>query len=231
MAECARGFSSNQYTYPPPERCASCMVSVPRWPCSKATRANNAALVAAGASAIWMLMPLLASSSLLIVQRMTTLSALLMLLGMVGYMCARRAIGRRPLLALAGMTLALGAGASLGALAKENGILIFAFILATELVLLDRPLNVSRSAWRAWFGLVLVGPLVLLSLYLMSCCPIPRKSSCGAASVDSNASLRKLRSCGNTFISHFFRTSQAWAHFMMTIRSSEVSSCYDPYSL
>ena len=139
-------------------------------------REQHAAVVAAGASVIWMLMPLLASSSLLIVQRMTTLSALLMLLGMVGYMCARRAIGRRPLLALAGMTLALGSGALLGALAKENGILIFVFILATELALLDRPLNISRSAWRAWFGLVLVAPLVLLSLYLMSLLPYSQET-------------------------------------------------------
>ena len=132
---------------------------------------REAAIVAAGAAAIWMLMPLLASSSLLIVQRMTTLSASFMLLGAVGYLYARRAVDRRPFLALCGMTLAVGLGAALGALAKENGALLFLFILAIEATLLDRPSSVSRPMWRAWFIVVLIMPLAALLVFLASVVP------------------------------------------------------------
>jgi protein O-mannosyl-transferase len=134
---------------------------------------RQAALIGVGAGAIWMLMPLLASSSLFIVQRMTTLSALFMLLGAVGYLYARNVIDRRPIAALCGMTLALGAGATLGVLAKENGALLFLLVLAAEYTLLDPPSNVSRRLWRTWFSVVLVAPLVVLLVYLASALPYP----------------------------------------------------------
>jgi protein O-mannosyl-transferase len=132
---------------------------------------QEAALVAAGAAAIWMLLPLLASSSLLVVQRMTTLSATFVLLGGIAYLYARRGVERRPVASLWCMTLAISIGTLLGVLAKENGILLFAFLLAAEATLLDRPLNVSRILWRGWFSLVLVAPLVLLVIYLGSILP------------------------------------------------------------
>ena len=132
---------------------------------------RQAALVAAAAGTIWMLMPLLASSSLFIVQRMTTLSALFMLVGAVGYMYAREASDRRPVAALFGMTLALGIGAALSMLTKENGALLFLFILAVEFALLRRPSAISSALWKTWFGLVLVAPLIALSFYLISIVP------------------------------------------------------------
>lgn len=129
---------------------------------------RTSALVATVAGGIWMLMPLLASSSLFIVQRMTTLAAVFSLLGAVGYLYARRQIQEHPFAALCGMSLMLGAGATLGILAKESAALIFLFILSVESVLLDRPNNVPRAVWRTWFGIVLVTPLVLLAWYLVS---------------------------------------------------------------
>jgi protein O-mannosyl-transferase len=133
----------------------------------------RAALVAAGAGAIWMLLPLLASSSLLIVQRMTTLSATFVMLGGIAYLYARRGLDRRPLAALFGMTFAIGAGAVLGALTKENGILLFLFILAVEATLLERPAQIPRPMWRGWFALVLVLPLTVLLYYLVSILSYP----------------------------------------------------------
>ena len=132
---------------------------------------QQSALIATGAGGLWMLMPLLASSSLFIVQRMTTLSAVFVLLGAVAYMYARQATGRRPVLALCCMTIALGAGGILGALTKENGALLFLFILATEAVLLNRPTSISRTLWRSWYFAVLVVPLALLSVVLVSALP------------------------------------------------------------
>jgi protein O-mannosyl-transferase len=132
-----------------------------------------ASLVAVSSAAIWMLMPLLASSTLFIVQRMTTLSAAFTLLGLVGYLYSRQTTSGRPTLALLGMTLALVIGAALGALAKENAALIFLFALAVELTLLDRPASISAKLWRIWFSLVLIAPLVTLVTYLISALPYP----------------------------------------------------------
>ena len=68
---------------------------------------KDALILAVSTTAVWLLMPLLASSSLLIVQRMTTLSATFVLCGLAGYMAARRHVAEQPRVALAGMTLAL----------------------------------------------------------------------------------------------------------------------------
>jgi protein O-mannosyl-transferase len=134
---------------------------------------EKASLIAVSAGAIWMLMPLLASSSLMIVQRMTTLSALFALAGAVGYLYARQGIARRPISALVLMTLALGAGASVGILAKESAALIFLLMLAVESVLLGRPDNVPRTVWRAWFSLIFLVPLGVLLFFLASAVPYP----------------------------------------------------------
>ncbi|NHA16047.1 hypothetical protein [Thioalkalivibrio sp. XN279] len=125
-----------------------------------------ASLAASGAGVIWLLLPLLASSSLFIVQRMTTLASMFMLAGGIGYFYARRNLEHAPYLALAGMTLALGIGMALGMLSKEIGALLVLYVLATEATLLSRPSNVPRGIWRSWFALVLVAPLILLLGYL-----------------------------------------------------------------
>ena len=132
---------------------------------------KQSAVIAAGSASIWMLMPILASSSLFIVQRMTTLSAAFVLLGAIGYLYARRGVERRPLLALAGMTLALGSGAMLAMLSKENGALLVIFVLAAEATLLRRPAGIAPGTWRIWFGVVLVLPGIILIGYLATRLP------------------------------------------------------------
>ena len=67
----------------------------------RAVARYEAALVATAAASLWVLMPLLVTASLLIVQRMTTLSAMFMLLGLNGYLYSRARIGIRPKQALA----------------------------------------------------------------------------------------------------------------------------------
>ena len=134
--------------------------------CARKQPARSASLTAVGAGAIWMLLPLLASSSLFIVQRMTTLSALFALAGAVGYMYARLRIDQSPRASLFGMTLALGVGVILGALTKENGALLLLFILAVEVTLLTPPSTLGKHIWRTWFSIILVVPFIGLILYL-----------------------------------------------------------------
>jgi protein O-mannosyl-transferase len=134
---------------------------------------QEAALIGAVAGALWMLMPILASSTLMIVQRMTTLSASFVLLGLIAYLHARKHASQRPSTALVCMTLALVAGAILGAFTKENGALIFLYVLALEWALLVRPAAMPILLWRGWFAVVLLGPLVVLTWHLINYVPYP----------------------------------------------------------
>jgi hypothetical protein len=111
-------------------------------------------------------MPLLATASLLVVQRMTTLSALFMLLGLNGYLCARAKVSIRPKQALAGMSASLVAGTVLATLCKESGALLPVLVLVLEATVLERPNSVKVRDWRIWQIIFLVSPLALLLIYL-----------------------------------------------------------------
>ena len=134
----------------------------------RAVARNEAALVAVVAAALWVLMPLLATASLLVVQRMTTLSAMFMLLGLTGYLLARANVHKRPNPALAGMSASLIAGTVLAALCKESGLLLPVFVLVLEATVLEWPGDVKDRNWRIWQLVFLVSPLALLLVYLAS---------------------------------------------------------------
>lgn len=134
---------------------------------------GRAAVTGAVSGAIWLLLPILASSSLFIVQRMTTLAAVFALAGAIGYLYARRSIDSRPYVALAGMTAALALGTAFGMLAKENGALLLIYVLVLEFTLLPRPAIHGTFRWRSWYAVVLLVPLVVLVAYLATRLPYP----------------------------------------------------------
>lgn len=134
-------------------------------------RLDQVFFVTIAASAIWLFMPLLASSSLMIIQRMTTLSALFMLLGLAGYLQARRKIDLHPTLALIGMTGSLIAGTGLAGLSKESGALLPIFVLVLELTVLTRPTGLGPLRWHAWKATFLLLPAAILLAYLASRVP------------------------------------------------------------
>lgn len=123
------------------------------------------AIVAAG---LWVLMPLLATASLVVVQRMTTLSATFMFLGLNGYLVARDQLNRRPKRALAAMGVSLVSGSVLAAMCKESGLLLPVLVLVLEATVLSAPGGIEHRHWRAWKYVFLVSPLVLLLIYLAS---------------------------------------------------------------
>ena len=108
---------------------------------TRAIERQRALAIATIAASFWVLLPLLATASLLVVQRMATLSATLVLLGLGGYLLARRRLDTAPVPALAGMTASLAAGALLAALAKESGLLLPVFVLVIEITLLQAPVS------------------------------------------------------------------------------------------
>lgn len=125
------------------------------------------ALVAAlAAAALWAFLPVLASSTLLIVQRMATLAALFCLAGLVAYLYFRRRIDTHPRGALVGMTASLYVATGLAVLSKENGVLLPTLALVLECTLLSAPRSLSATRWRYWKGLVLGVPTLLVGALL-----------------------------------------------------------------
>ena len=122
-------------------------------------------LVVIAAAAIWLLMPLLASASLMIVQRMTTLSATFVLLGLGGYLHARGAIERAPRKSLMLMSVCLVIPTALAVLTKESGALLPVYALVLEATVLPRPLAAHRS-WKIWKYIFLVAPTVAIACYI-----------------------------------------------------------------
>ena len=129
---------------------------------------HQAAIIAAIAASFWVLLPLLATASMLVAQRMTTLSAMFVLLGLAGYLHARTRIDITPKRALAGMTGSLVAGTVFAALCKESGLLLPVFVVVIESTLLERPANVAARLWRTWQIVMLFAPLTLLLVFLAS---------------------------------------------------------------
>jgi len=118
---------------------------------------RRAEWIALGAAALWLVMPLLASTSLLIIQRMASLSATFVLAGLLTYVMglsrevAGQVTGGRILQATG-----IGLGTLLAVFTKENGILLPLYALILEVTVLT---GVSGlSAWRRWRLLLLALP-------------------------------------------------------------------------
>lgn len=122
-------------------------------------------------AALWTVMPILASASLMIVQRMTTLSAAFVLLGLIAYLGSRRWLDTRPRIALAGMSTGLVVFTLLAVLTKENGALLPVFALVLEGTVLPRPTAVGNRAWRTWQGFFLWVPLAAILAFLATMVP------------------------------------------------------------
>ena len=127
---------------------------------------SRATTIAVMSASIWVLMPLLATSSMLVVQRMTTLSAAFVLLGLAGYLVARKNIDHSPRRALVGMSSSLVGGTILAMFCKESGLLLPVFVLVVESTVLDRPNSIEVRQWRLWKSVFLGIPLLLIVAYL-----------------------------------------------------------------
>ena len=123
------------------------------------THAGRLALLAAG---MFLLHPLQLTSVLYVVQRMTSLSATFVLLGLWWYvrLRSRWQLHHGKGVALQAMAV-LGLSATLAALTKENGVLIIPFALVLDMTLLQ-----DRADRRLW---LVYGPLLVLpGLWMLS---------------------------------------------------------------
>ena len=124
----------------------------------------------AAATAFWLLHPMHLSTVLYVVQRMTQLSALFVLLGVVGWLHGRRLCGGdRPRAGFIFMTAAVALGSGAAVLCKENGVLLPPLLLVLDrTVLRDAPAPPSYRVWRLCF---LILPTLGLASYLLGQLP------------------------------------------------------------
>lgn len=114
-------------------------------------------------SIIWLIHPMQVSTVLYVVQRMTELSTLFTLAGLILYLKGRL-IFKQQKHSWLWMTIGIGVGLLFGILSKENAILLCAFILVMEWTILR---SIPRPRyWNVWASIFLVLPLLALIIYL-----------------------------------------------------------------
>ena len=116
---------------------------------------------------VWAASPFLASSTLVVVQRMTGLSAFFALLALNIYTIAR--VGYRPGSWRANLCLATiaGTGTVMAGLAKENGFLLPVFLLLIEWLLVSNARITIRPLHKGFFWVVLMTPVGLILGFLL----------------------------------------------------------------
>lgn len=117
------------------------------------------------ASAVWLLHPLNVSTTLYVIQRMTQLSALFTVAGLLIYIQGRQSLRQGNLQGYAWLTAGFGLCAILAFLCKENGILLllYAWVIDATLFKGSEP----PPYWRAWKGAVLHLPLLAVAGYVL----------------------------------------------------------------
>ena len=136
-----------------------------RLPLTQPQPAQRAEWIAVGAAALWLLSPLLASTSLIIIQRMTSLCATFVLAGLLVYLVglsweASGRVRRGRWLQAGG----IGLGTLLAVLTKENGILLPLYALILEGTVLAGVTELSAA--RRWRMRLLAVIPVLALIYV-----------------------------------------------------------------
>ena len=129
---------------------------------------SRAQLAAAIAAAAWLLHPLALTCVLYSVQRMTSLSTAIVLLGLVAYLSARdRVDGRRTSLLWPAATLAIAT--TLAMTAKESGVLLPLYAFAIELTLLDFSVvrREGRATLKTFFNVLVGVPAIALAVWFL----------------------------------------------------------------
>ena len=140
---------------------------------ARAIQEHDAAWIALLTAALWLSIPLLASSTLFIVQRMATLATTIILAGGITYIYARQRLLERPRSTLIPLSITVALFTVSASFTKENGLLFPIFILVVETTLFPRSIFSAGFRERAWAWLFLVAPLVVIAIYLFSRVPYP----------------------------------------------------------
>ena len=131
---------------------------------SRLVTGEVAAYIALGSAFLWAVLPILASISLILIQRMTSLSAFFGLLGLVGFVYGYRWADSSPYKGVLCQLLVLGLMTIVAVLTKENGALVPLFALLLDwLCMQGRPIP-SRAEQIRRFVLTFVSLCVLFRI-------------------------------------------------------------------
>lgn len=124
---------------------------------------QKSAWIALFAMSLWLVHPMFVSTTLYVVQRMTQLSLLFSLLGILGYLHGRALLITKPIKAYAWMTCSIGLGTILATFSKENGALLPLLILVIEFC---NPEKNNKPLWQwrlvcLWFPSILIAYIIL----------------------------------------------------------------------
>lgn len=122
--------------------------------------------IALGASLLWAVMPLLASTTLIAIQRMTGLATFFGLLGLLGFVYGYLLAERRPVAGFICQMAFLGTGTLLAIFSKESGAVFPVFALVADFVLAKRPnSSLARKLSSLRRGLLLL-PFLFILYYI-----------------------------------------------------------------
>lgn len=96
-------------------------------------------------SVVWLLHPIQLTSTLYIVQRMTSMAAMAVLIGLIVFVVGRRRHQESRRFGLTLMALGIAGGTTFGVLCKENAVLMPLFALLIELFFFDRATLRARA--------------------------------------------------------------------------------------
>ncbi|MEW7979584.1 MAG: hypothetical protein AB2813_07230 [Candidatus Sedimenticola endophacoides] len=143
------------------------------WLCIKVIRSyigqqltNRVILTATAATLPWVLNPFLVSTTLYIVQRMTQLSTLFALLGLILYLTGRETLRQRPARAYALMSVGLAGGTLLATFSKENGALLPLLVLTIDWIIYGR--ETAPKPNKTWMTLFLYIPSSAFLVYTIT---------------------------------------------------------------
>ncbi|MBV5309711.1 lipopolysaccharide assembly protein LapB [Chromatium okenii] len=124
-----------------------------------------------GVATLWGLSPFLATTHLMVIQRMSSLAGLLVLAGLAAFVWAHLFGAARPMLARVYLVVGLGVATALAAFTKENGALLPLLALVILWLWIPRERRFSNPVNRTLIVLLAVLPSTLLLVYLASLVP------------------------------------------------------------
>ncbi len=126
--------------------------------------------IAFAVAALWGLSPFLATTHLMIIQRMTSLAGLFVLAGLAAFVWAHVLAEGRPILARS-LLIGTGAATILATLSKENGALLPLLALAILWLWIPKERRLSRRLDRGLIALLVILPSFIILAYLASQLP------------------------------------------------------------
>lgn len=127
---------------------------------------KNPEWVAVSVAIIWTSHPLLLSASLMAVQRMATLCATFVFIGLLLYVHGIANLKTSPVKAFFQLSIGIGMGTLFAVFTKENGILLPLLALVFEGTLLHAHVNSAPIWYRAWRRVFLIIPPMLIICYI-----------------------------------------------------------------